>query len=474
MKVIMTCMAVVLLLLVTACGKKTAKEHADVYPSIFPDYTEVTIPANIAPLNFMVKDAQSIKVGIKVPNGELYWLIGKTSINIPQRKWTEILRQSRGQTVEVEVSVWNDMHREGIQYKRFPVHVSNDEIDPWVAYRLIPPGYEGYRYMGIFERNLTSFEVQPIIVNSQIHMGCVNCHSFADYSPSHFMFHARGEGGGTILYDNGRLEKCTIKRDVAKGASYAYWHPSGKYIAFSANATRQNFYGHSRDKLEVYDIESDLFVYDVDQKEIIADSRLNDSLNWETFPSFSPDGKTLYFCTAKPVKMPMEYDKLHYSIVKINFNSDGSLGETIDTLYNANTQGGSALLPRISPDGRYLLFTWAECGAFHIHHKEADLKLLDLNTNQLIPTDELNSRDVESYHSWASNGKWIIFSSKRVDTRYTRLFMAHWDGSKFGKPFMLPQKEPDDNVQLLYSYNIPEFLKEPVRLNKDALAKQFE
>lgn len=305
-------------------------------------------------------------------------------------------------------------------------------------------------------------------------MGCVNCHSFADYSPSHFMFHARGEGGGTILYDNGRLEKSTIKRDVAKGASYGYWHPSGKYIAFSANATRQNFYGHSRDKLEVYDIESDLFVYDVGQKEIIADSRLNDSLNWETFPSFSPDGKTLYFCTAKPVKMPMEYDKLHYSIVKINFNSDGSLGETIDTLYNANTQGGSALLPRISPDGRYLLFTWAECGAFHIHHKEADLKLLDLNTNQLIPTDELNSRDVESYHSWASNGKWIIFSSKRVDTRYTRLFMAHWDGSKFGKPFMLPQKEPDDNVQLLYSYNIPEFLKEPVRFNKDALAKQFE
>ena len=219
---------------------------------------------------------------------------------------------------------------------------------------------------------------------------------------------------------------------------------------------------------------SDLMIYDVNTRKVYIDDRFNDSINLETFPSFSPDGRYLYFCTSKIAKLPMEYNKLHYSIVRVPFNEDGSLGETIDTIYNARTEGGSALFPRVSPDGKFMLFTWAECGAFHLYHKEADLKMLDLTTNTQIPIDIINSNDVDSYHSWSSNGKWIVFSSKRVDSRYTRLFVTHWDGKQFTKPFIIPQENPKDDVLLLYSYNIPEFLREPVDISKDKMAKMFE
>ncbi len=466
--------AVCISIMLCSCARKEAEIQLSQLPEMFPDYAGVTVPSNIAPLNFMVKGAKSILLDISISSGETISFTGKESISIPQRRWEYILQQSQGKDIKFTVSVWNKKYPNGAKYNSFSVHVSKDKIDPWIVYRLTPPGYEGYKYMAIYERNLSSFTTLPIVENTQFHLGCVNCHSFADYHPNYFMFHARGTNGGTIIYANGKIEKHNIKKDSVMGASYNSWHPSGKYIAFSSNITRQSFYGHSRDKIEVYDLMSDLMIYDVNTRKVYIDDRFNDSINLETFPSFSPDGRYLYFCTSKIAKLPMEYNKLHYSIVRVPFNEDGSLGETFDTIYNARTEGGSALFPRVSPDGKFMLFTWAECGAFHLYHKEADLKMLDLTTNTQIPIDIINSNDVDSYHSWSSNGKWIVFSSKRVDSRYTRLFVTHWDGKQFTKPFIIPQENPKDDVLLLYSYNIPEFLREPVDISKDKMAKMFE
>ena len=120
------------------------------------------------------------------------------------------------------------------------------------------------------------------------------------------------------------------------------------------------------------------------------------------------------------------------------------------------------------------MYTWTLCGTFPIHHKEADLKMMDLKTRKEVSTTKINSGDVESYHFWSSNGKWIVFSSKRIDSRYTRIFIVHWDGKNFGKPFLLPQKHPEANTTLLFSYNIPEFIQAPAVLPKDHLARIFQ
>lgn len=68
-----------------------------------------------------------------------------------------------------------------------------------------------------------------------------------------------------------------------------------------------------------------------------------------------------------------------------------------------------------------------------------------------------------------SNVRWVVFSSRRLDGRYTRLYLAHFDGEgHFGKPFLLPQKRYEHKVLRLKSYNVPEFVQgDPGTLNKE-------
>ena len=463
------CLAVLL----ASCSKREAKDRVDALPEIFPDYIGVTVPENICPMNFSVPDAEHLRATIKNEREETLEVNGADHIEIPVKTWHKMLTGSQG--LSVEVSVWNKEHPEGASFKPFTINIARDEIDPWIAYRLIPPGYEGWNHMGIYQRNIECFDVEPIIVNSQNNGGCVNCHSFANNNPRDFTFHARGKNGGTIVMRDGKMRKVDIKEmSGGRHGSYNIWHPSKRYIAFSSNATHQSFYGQSKDKIEVYDLWSDLIVYDIDKEVILQDERFTDSLNLEMFPSFSPDGKWLYFSTAKPVNMPMETDKLHYSIVRVPFDAEtGELGE-VDTVYSAYERGGTAMMPRITPDGRYMLFSLGECGGYNLYHTESDLKLMDLQTQEMIPTEILNSPRAESFHAWSSNGRWMIYVTKRFDGRYSRLMLAYWDGKRFHKPFLLPQKNPEDNTLLLMAYNVPEFITGPVIVSNDEMAKMFQ
>lgn len=460
------------MLLMASCSPRSAKDKVEELPAIFPDYVGVTVPENICPLNFSVQGAEHIRAIVTNDRGEALDVSGDDHVEFPLGKWHDLLHSAT--RLQVSVSVWDATHPEGAEYSDFSIHVAQDEIDPWIAYRLLPPGYEGWNRMGIYQRDITSFYVEPIIENTQNNNGCVNCHSFANYDPRNFTFHARGQNGGTIVMRDGKMRKVDIKSmGNGRHGSYNIWHPSTRYIAFSSNATHQSFYGQSKDKIEVYDLWSDLIVYDIDKERVVTDDRFIDSLNLEIFPSFSPDGKWLYFSTAHPVRMPMEVDNLHYSIVRVPFNEqDGSLG-AVDTLYSAYERGGTALMPRISPDGRYMLFSLASCGAFNLYHNESDLQMMDLETRQLLDTRIINSSRMESFHVWSSNGRWMMYASKRFDGRYTRLMLAYWDGERFHKPFLLPQQDPQENTLLMMAYNIPEFIKDKVIVGKDEMANFF-
>lgn len=190
---------------------------------------------------------------------------------------------------------------------------------------------------------------------------------------------------------------------------------------------------------------------------------------FETFPCFSADGQSLYFASAVAVDtVERNYEKVKYSICRIAFNTENqTFGEKVDTLYNARTEGRSAVFPRISPDGRLLVFTVSDYGNFTIWHRDAELYVTDLKTDDTRALTEINSEDVESYHSFCSNGRWMVFSSRRDDGLYTRPYFTHIDSlGQFSKPFMLPQKDPR-NYYLMQnnSYNIPEFIKREVDLN---------
>ncbi len=457
-----------LLLLVSCEGWREAEGVSKEMPPVFPDYVDVTIPCNIAPLNFMVRDASHVQAVLTNSKGMAMKVGGKESLEMDEQEWRELL--NAGGDIQVEVSVWDEHHPNGLRYAPFTIHVVEDKVDPYIVYRLLPPGYEGWNKMGVYQRNLTNFEVTTLMDNSEDKETCMNCHAFNHHSAKEMTMHVRGPKGTTIVRHGGNEEHIFLP-ELAGGrhGSLASWHPSSRYIAYSCNDTKQIFYGKSQDKIEVFDLKSDLYIYDVEKRRAILDDRFTSPDQWETFPTFSPDGKWLYFSVAQPVHMPQEYEGLHYSMVRAPFDEQsGQLG-AVDTLYNANLNGGTALMPRITPDGRYLLCTIAESGAFNLYHKESDFLMMDLQTGGLVDCSAINSPEAESYHAWSSSGRWMMYSSKQLDGRYTRLFLAHWDGKRWSKPFLLPQESPQQNTLLMMAYNVAEFVEdsvEPVTLDK--------
>lgn len=467
----------ILLLAVPSCsGQGEAKNSSDSLPEIFPDYTFVCVPYTIAPLNFEMKGATAIKADFSIDGKPVLSAKGKNAVRIPEKAWKKILDAHKGKQLLITVSAWSDENPQGTKYKPFPIEIAPDDIDPWVAYRLIEPGYEGWHQMGIYARNITSFEETEIVTNRGDMKNCVNCHAFRENSPEDFMFHVRGENGGTVVVKDGKPKKIRLdKTGPGKQGAYPAWHPSGRYIAFSSNVTRQAFLHTGGKLLEVYDLESDLILYDTEQDRVLTDARFTGKENWETFPSWSADGAWLYFCSALPENMPENYKQLRYALCRVPFDAaSGQLGEPVDTLYNPAIRGGSVSFPRISPDGKFLMYTEAGNATFPVWHKEADLKVIDLQDGTEPDMSALNSDDTESYHAWSSNGRWVVFGSRRLDGRHTRLFIARMDESgRPSKPFLLPQRKPADNRLRTKSYNIPEFIREKVDVSPGRLESLF-
>ena len=312
---------------------------------------------------------------------------------------------------------------------------------------------------------------------------CINCHNYQQYNPDRMQFHARENLGGTVIAYDGKVRKINMKNDNLLSAGvYPAWHPWLKLIVYSTDKTQQTFHTVNPNKIEVYDTKSDLIAFDVEKNEVTNIE--NDPNELEVFPFWAPDGKTLYYCSAHfeyqdtidpGVEFMQRAEQVKYNLYKKSFNPETLQFGPREIVFDASAMDKSATFPRISPDGRYLMFTLAEYGVFHIWHHDADLWLMDLNTREARAMAELNSPDTESYHSWSSNGRWVVFSSRRYDGNFTRPFFAHVDKSgKCTKPFELPCADPDYHRQFLRSYNIPEFMEGPVTIPPHEFAGVFK
>lgn len=467
----------ILILLVFSSCKKTVRnpQISNEYPYIYPDYVNVTIPCNIAPLNFISGvPVEAIDAVIKGNKSKIH-LQGKNLIQISLKKWQKLLKENKGGDLNISVCILDSS--KWTKYKDFAIHVSKDSIDYGLVYRLIAPGYETYSKMGIYERNLSNFDQRPIIENTLVTGSCVNCHAFRHNNPDCISMHVRGSHSATVLQTKGYgSEKCyETKTDrTISSCVYPYWHPDGRYIAYSNNTTKQVFHSARDKRVEVVDGASDIVVYDTKENKLLLCPRLMTS-SFETFPAFSADGTKLYFCSSEPKRLPDEYKEIKYSLCSISFNAkDGTFGNKVDTVISVRQTGKSISFPRPSYDGKYLMFTLSDYGNFSIWHQEADLYLLDLKTKKYRSIKEVNSPNTESFHDWSSNSRWFVFSSRRDDGLYTRLYIASIgkDGS-VTKPFMLPQKNPIQNTFNLFSYNIPEFVIRPVKIKMKSMGSKL-
>jgi hypothetical protein len=460
--------------------------------AIFPDYKDIIIPPNIAPLNFRV-DIQAKNILAEVCANKQTVVIPANEMNeirFDEKVWKDLIKNEHGKGISIHI--FAETEKGWMRYQDFRIDVAPEEIDRYVSYRLIEPGYELYRQMGLYQRDLECFEEKAIYENNRVHdlenNHCVNCHNYQNHSTEKMLFHVRGAHGGTIICNGQKIEKLDMKNDSILGPSvYPSWHPKMNSIAFSSNMTGQSFHILDQEKVEVVDGESDLVYFNVDKRSI--KNVLKTKTDLENFPCWNPQGDKLYYCVAHVPQLDSlnqeesylyflnHYKEIKYNIMSLDFDSKKESFSNPQLVVNCSAEGKSASVPRISPDGKYLLFTKGDYGQFHIWHKSSDLWVKNLQDSTTYALSAANSKDVDSYHCWSSNGRWIVFSSRRDDGNFTRLYIAYFDkNGKAHKAFMLPQESPQDNILLLKSYNVPELTKDALKCDansfKEVIYKQ--
>ena len=459
-----------------ACGNKIPKTFSESkeLPPIYPDYTNVTVPINIAPLTFEV-DGKADGIVARLTAGEEELVCGGTKVQPDADDWKRLTEYAKGKAIKVEVYI--QANDQWTRFKPFNIHVSPDSINPYISYRLIAPSYVIYKDLTISQRCIENYDESVVYDNmlcTEPAKGqCINCHNYQQYNPNRLQFHARQHQGGTVIAYDGKVKKINMSNDsILSAGVYPTWHPWLPLIVYSTNKTMQTFHITNPDKIEVYDTQSDLIAYDVEKNEVTNIE--NDPTEFEVFPFWAPDGKTLYYCSAHfeyqdtidhGIELIRRFSEVKYNLYKKSFDPKTMQFGPRELVFDAEAMDKSATLPRVSPDGRFLMFTLGKYGVFHIWHRDADLWMMDLTTGQARNMKEINSPDVESYHSWSSNGRWVVFSSRRYDGNYTRPFFAHIDkNGHASKPFELPCADPDYHRQFLRSYNIPEFMLGPVTI----------
>lgn len=435
-------------------------------PRLFPDYIGVTIPPNIAPLNFKVLEpANAYRVEMRSTKGPPITISGRTPvIRIPAGAWSRLLRANLGQPL-----YWDISGRTGSSswtpFATVTNQIAREEIDPWLAYRLHKPIYNVYLHLGIYQRNLESFAQKLILENGAFEEGCLNCHTPLNRSPTTFAFNIRAYRGKNpmILVNSNQVAR------VEKTMGYLAWHPSGRWLAFTVN--KLSLFFHTRGETQdVYDANSELGIYCVDSNTVLFPPAIAAPDRNETWPAWSPDGCYLYFSSVVP-QPPEKIRQIRYDLMRASFDPlTGQWGQP-ELMISAAETGLSACQPKISPDGRWLLVTMCRNGSFPIHQPSSDLHVMDLASRKLRPL-AINSDQADTWHSWSSNSRWVVFSSKRVDGLLARPHFSYVDErGEFHKPFILPQEDPSFYGFCLNTFNVPELMQGPITVKERDLAR---
>jgi dipeptidyl aminopeptidase/acylaminoacyl peptidase len=339
--------------------------------------------------------------------------------------------------------------------------------------------------VNIYQRDLRSYRETPVAENRSFGGACVNCHTLSANHPDRMILQTRGNKdgvnySGTIVVRDGRIDKVDTRSLVRAGesgrgrigqamAGYSAWHPNGQIVVFSANDISQFFHavGEVRD---VFDADSDLALYHVDSNTVTTGPDISQPDRLETFPAWSPDGHDLYFCACD--RLPkQQYKEIRYDLMRIGYNPETGEWGNLETVLSSKDTGMSSTEPRVSPDGKWLLFCMSDYGSFPVYQSSSDLHLLDLQTREHHRL-AVNSPRSESWHCWSSNSRWIAFASKRRDGVFARVYFSYVDESgKAHKPLLLPQKDPTFYDRFIKTYNVPELAPAPAPVHSRTLGR---
>ncbi|MBN2506178.1 MAG: PD40 domain-containing protein [Verrucomicrobia bacterium] len=443
-----------------AMGRATPVDRP---PRLDPDYSGVVIPPNIAPLNFTIlEEAGRYGVVLRGAKGAPIRIRPRgASVVIPESSWRTLLQMNRGGIVEIDV--YAEADKGG--WRRFRAvtqTVASEPIDPFLVYRKIYPVHNSWSAMGLYERRLDRFDERPLLERE-----CCHCHSLGSPDASRFSVDIRSaqHGNSLLLVRDGQ----TTKLEGTVG--FCAWHPGGHLLAASFNQPRLLLHSQKNDMRDIVEFAAWLGSLAVESNVVRRIPTLADDTHLRTCPAWSPDGRHLYFCSAPRRFKDFagmfrdDYRQVQYDLMRVAYDAARDQWGPPEMVWSARAIGRSAVQPRISPDGRWLTFCLCAYGCWPTYHPDSDLYAIDLHApGPAAPRKlEINSGACESWHNWSSNSRWLVFGSKRGNPLFSRPYLAHADDrGVFGKPFVLPQRDPAHYGSLLRTFTIPTFATRPL------------
>jgi hypothetical protein len=461
-------------------GEATATGHA---PLIKPDYRDVTIPPNIAPLNFSVQEpGTGFYVKIHGRSGNPIELTSRNpKIIIPEKAWHRLLDSNRGGALELETYARTD---DG-SWKRFTSitnRVAEEEIDPVMIYRKIHPAHSTWRSMGLFQRNLTTFDEKPFLENNRFANDCCHCHMLRNNDPNTATVVIRSPhyGNSLLVISNGTAEA------IRGSVGFIAWHPKGRVIASSFSKPRLVLHSARNDMRDIAELEGWIGYFLLGSDKVKKVPGLNDNEHLRTFPFWSPDGRYLYYCSAPNPWTNMtavtatSHTEAKYDLMRVAYDLDRDQWGEPELILSAKDLGFSVAQPRISPDGHWVFFCAIPYGCWPTYDPTSDVYGIDLFSGQASGKYtarklELNSDECESWLSWSSNSRWVVFSSKRISPLFNRPHIAYVapDGH-CGKAFILPQEDPEFYDSLLKTFTIPTLSKGAITVPESELVSAIK
>jgi len=428
-----------------------------------------------------------ISINLNAENNFYTQVVSKNEWKPRKTLWDSIKTMSEYKFIEVVIKRNNDKTFVS-QKAKLKIKISEDELGAPILYRLIPLPF------AFAEAHIeqTSYELYNASSEKPMHTVlykfpvCGNCHSHTrDAKTIALDFDAvtRDKGGYFIskfdtitTFDKSNYISWTKLQSKSTFGLFSKISWNGKYVVTTIKDRVISEKFETIAQLPYsqlfFPVNGVLAIYDVETKQLNELPGANDLASIQSNAVWTPDDKYLIFAKAKALPYPdsteeyrsfitdkkviQEYVErkrtLQYDLYKIPFNN--GKGGKAEPIEGASNNGKSNYFPAASPDGKWIIY----CQSENFMMLQPDSKLF------IVPVEGGKARELycnlyemNSWHSWSPNSKWIVWESKYLSI-YTDMFISHIDeDGNSSVPVLL-----EDAKRVNCATNYPEFINKDI------------
>ena len=414
-------------------------------------------------------------VTLAVPERRLAWefVTDRRRWRIPDDVW-DAIRQNAAGGKRVTLRVKGILRGRFLSKGRESVHrsrivaftVAEHPADNAVIYRRVAPPFYSKKTPNMFVRDVRE-KTDRVFLGSRRRY-CFNCHTFSSKSGTRgkLALQVRYSGRRDLdhhtffsVYDIDRREgRRTILPFKIQMTTWMSWSPDETLLAFSGNQQITAYLPITLETQSIGQPSSDIGVYDLAAQRAALLPGASDDNTLELYPYWTPEGDALVYSSAPAGRHPIH---TQYELMVIRYNH-GKGGQPVALLPppNEGEKPRSSYFARFSPDGRWLSWVSSDYGS--LIKASSDIYLFDWKNRTKPGTrpKKLASNApfaADSWHSWSSNSRWLVFASKRDDGVFARLYLTHINDNGDASPAVrLPLNDPTVRI----SFNIPEFVRD--------------